>query len=195
MNRRTSTRATANSRRSLASRRWESCAEPCPGARSRWCWSGPPSIATNSWKTGAFAARIRCPSRFDRWSNADDSLESDETESLPRSQIASDFCRRVVGYRGLVEGQVRRNPRTAAERKVITRVEPEYPETLKRLYVGGVVRVEVVVTPNGAVQSTKLLGGNPILGQSAMKAVKQWRYAPAGSKEILAVKLEFDPHR
>jgi len=28
-----------------------------------------------------------------------------------------------------------------------------------------------------------------------MKAVKQWRYAPAGSKEVLAVKLEFDPHR
>jgi len=84
---------------------------------------------------------------------------------------------------------------SAAERKVITRVEPDYPETLKRLYVGGVVRIEVVVTPNGAVQSTKLLGGNPILGQSAMKAVKQWRYAPTGSKEILAVKLEFDPHR
>src|SRR6266568_8134911 len=82
-----------------------------------------------------------------------------------------------------------------AERKVITRVEPDYPETLKRLYIGGVVRVEVVVTPNGAVESAKLLGGNPILGQSAMKAVKQWRYAPAGSKEILAVKLEFDPHR
>ena len=84
---------------------------------------------------------------------------------------------------------------SAAERKVITRVEPDYPETLKRLYVGGVVRVEVVVTPNGAVESAKLLGGNPILGQSAMKAVKQWRYAPAGAKEILAVKLEFDPHR
>jgi len=84
---------------------------------------------------------------------------------------------------------------SAAERKVITRVEPDYPETLKRLYVGGVVRVEVVVTPNGAVESAKLLGGNPILGQSAMKAVKQWRYAPASSKEIVAVKLEFDPHR
>ncbi len=84
---------------------------------------------------------------------------------------------------------------SAAERKVITRVEPDYPETLKRLYVGGVVRVEVVVTPNGAVESAKLLGGNPILGQSAMKAVKLWRYAPAVSKEILDVKLEFDPHR
>ena len=87
-----------------------------------------------------------------------------------------------------------RNQR-AAERKVITRVEPDYPETLKRLYVGGVVRIEAVVTPNGTVESTKLLGGNPILGQSAMKAVKRWRYVPASSKEILAVKLEFDPHR
>ncbi len=83
----------------------------------------------------------------------------------------------------------------AVERKVVTRVEAEYPETLKRLYIGGVVRVEVVVGPNGAVQTTELLGGNPILGQSAMKAIKQWKYAPAGAKEKLVVQLEFDPHR
>jgi TonB family protein len=81
------------------------------------------------------------------------------------------------------------------ERKLITRVEPEYPDTLKRLYIGGVVRVEVEVEPNGVVKSTKLLGGSPILGQSSMKAIKQWRYAPAGSEETLTVKLEFDPHR
>lgn len=83
---------------------------------------------------------------------------------------------------------------SSSERKVITRVEPEYPDALKRLYIGGVVRVEVVVAPNGAVKSTKLLGGSPILGQSTMKAVKQWRYA-SGAEETLTVKLEFDPHR
>jgi TonB family protein len=82
-----------------------------------------------------------------------------------------------------------------AERKIVTRVEAEYPETLKRLYIGGVVRVEVVVGPSGAVQTTELLGGNPILGQSAMKAIKQWKYAPAGAKEKLVVQMEFDPHR
>jgi TonB family protein len=83
----------------------------------------------------------------------------------------------------------------SSDRKVLTRVEPEYPDALKRLYIGGVVRLEVVVAPNGAVKSTKLLGGSPILGQSTMKAVKQWKYAPAASDEILTVKLEFDPHR
>jgi TonB family protein len=84
---------------------------------------------------------------------------------------------------------------SSSERKLITRVEPEYPETLKRLYIGGVVRVEVEVEPNGVVKSTKLLGGSPILGQSTMKAIKQWRYAPAPSEETLTVKIEFDSHR
>jgi TonB family protein len=84
---------------------------------------------------------------------------------------------------------------TTRERKLITRVEPEYPDTLKRLYIGGVVRVEIEVEPNGVVKSTKLLGGSPILGQSTMKAIKQWKYAPAASQETLTVKFEFDPHR
>ena len=83
----------------------------------------------------------------------------------------------------------------SSDRKLITRVEPEYPDALKRLYIGGVVRVEVLVAPNGIVKSTKLLGGSPILGQSTMKALKHWRYAPAAAEETLTVKLEFDPHR
>ena len=81
------------------------------------------------------------------------------------------------------------------ERKVVTRVEPEYPETLKRLYIGGVVRVEAEVAANGTVEKTELLGGNPILGQSAIRAIRQWKYAPANTKEKLVVKLTFDPHR
>jgi TonB family protein len=80
-------------------------------------------------------------------------------------------------------------------RKIVTRVEPEYPETLKRLYIGGIVRIKVTVNPSGKVETTELLGGNPILGQSAVRAVKQWRYAQAPSKESVTVQLEFDPHR
>lgn len=82
-----------------------------------------------------------------------------------------------------------------SERKVIARVEPEYPDALKKLYIGGVVRVEVDVTPSGVVKNVTLLGGNPILGQSTMKAVKMWRYSPAIAEEKLTVKLEFDPHK
>jgi len=80
------------------------------------------------------------------------------------------------------------------ERKVIIRVAPDYPQTLKRLYIGGVVRVEILIAPSGLVEKITLLGGNPVLGQSAMKAVKRWRYAPARSPETRTVSLEFDPH-
>lgn len=82
-----------------------------------------------------------------------------------------------------------------SDRKVISRVEPEYPDQLKKLYIGGVVRVEVQVAPNGTVRNVKLLGGNPILGQSTMKAVKTWKYAPTGADETITVKWEFDPHK
>ena len=81
------------------------------------------------------------------------------------------------------------------ERKIITRVAPEYPEALKQYFIGGVVHVQAVVAPNGTVERTQLLGGNPVLGQAAMKAIKQWKYASAVSREELDVWVEFDPHR
>jgi TonB family protein len=83
----------------------------------------------------------------------------------------------------------------ASDRKVITRVEPKYPPTLERLYIGGVVRLQVDVAANGTVESAQLLGGNPILGQAAIAAVKQWKYAPAKTKTRTVERLEFDPHR
>ena len=82
---------------------------------------------------------------------------------------------------------------TAKARKVITRIAPEYPEPLRRQYIGGVVHIRAAVAPNGAVESTELLGGNPILGQAAMKAVKQWKYAHADSREELEIWVEFNP--
>ena len=83
----------------------------------------------------------------------------------------------------------------AGDRKVIARVEPKYPPTLERLYIGGVVRLQVDVAANGTVESAQLLGGNPILGQAAIAAVKQWKYAPAKTKTRTVERLEFDPHR
>jgi TonB family protein len=83
----------------------------------------------------------------------------------------------------------------AGERKVLTRVEPKYPPTLERMFIGGVVRLQVDIAGNGTVEKAQLLGGNPILGQAAIAAVKQWKYAPANHKTQQVERLEFDPHR
>jgi hypothetical protein len=50
-----------------------------------------------------------------------------------------------------------------AQRRLITRVEPEYPETLKRLSIGGIVRLQVTIAAKANVENVVLLGGNPIL--------------------------------
>jgi TonB family protein len=81
------------------------------------------------------------------------------------------------------------------QRRLIIRVEPEYPETLKRLNIGGLVRLRVTISAKGNVEDAELLGGNPILGESAISAVKQWVYASSHSPTIAEVSISFDSHR
>ncbi|HUD66064.1 MAG TPA: energy transducer TonB [Candidatus Sulfotelmatobacter sp.] len=58
----------------------------------------------------------------------------------------------------------------SAERRLLTRVEPEYPETLQQLQIGGTVRLAVTISPRGTVEKVALLGGNPILAEAASKS-------------------------
>jgi len=83
---------------------------------------------------------------------------------------------------------------SGAERKLITRVEPDYPETLKRLNIGGTVRLRVSISAKGKVEDVELLGGNPILGESATFAVKKWVYAAGRSRTIAEVSISFGGH-
>jgi len=80
------------------------------------------------------------------------------------------------------------------ERRLLTRVEPEYPETLLKLRIGGTVRLEVTVSAKGAVESVTVLGGNPILGEAAAKAAKQWVYSPWPTQTHIEVAIPFEPH-
>ena len=76
-------------------------------------------------------------------------------------------------------------------RDLIKRVEPEYPETLKRLSIGGIVRLRVLVSARGSVDDVRVLGGNPILGEAAEIAVRQWVYAAGKSRTVEEVSVPF----
>jgi len=82
---------------------------------------------------------------------------------------------------------------TGPERKLVTRIPPEYPETLQRLQIVGTVRLAVTISPKGSVEVVELLGGNPILGESAIRAVRQWVYAPGPSRTTVEVTIPFPP--
>ena len=79
-------------------------------------------------------------------------------------------------------------------RKAKTRVAPMYPELAKRMSIAGVVKVEVVVAPNGSVKSTKVVGGHPLLVNAAVDAVKKWRFESASEETTGVVEFKFDPN-
>ncbi|HVO57552.1 MAG TPA: energy transducer TonB [Dongiaceae bacterium] len=79
------------------------------------------------------------------------------------------------------------------ERKVVKRVQPEYPMVLRSKGIGGTVKLEVTVTAGGTVKAVQVLGGNAILAESAQHAVRQWVFA-AGERETKnTVVIEFNP--
>jgi TonB family protein len=78
-------------------------------------------------------------------------------------------------------------------RKLISRVEPEYPVILLGNHIGGTVRVKVAIASNGKVENARLLGGNPVLGEAAIAAVMKWVYTPGHSPTQTEVSIVFDP--
>ena len=70
---------------------------------------------------------------------------------------------------------------TDAGRKVLRKVSPTYPEIAKQLQLSGTVKVIAVVAADGSVKKVEPMGGSPLLVQTAINAVLQWKYAPVAN--------------
>lgn len=79
-------------------------------------------------------------------------------------------------------------------RKVVKKIPVAYPSILKSKGIGGTVRLKVFVKPDGTVRDSEVLGGNPILAESAQKSVAQWKFSPASSETAIELSVTFDPH-
>jgi TonB family protein len=80
-------------------------------------------------------------------------------------------------------------------RKLIYRENPGYPLTLREAHIGGVVRLEILISAKGTVDQISPLGGNPVLVEAASNAVKKWKYAPSDAESKTEVEFTFDPRR
>jgi TonB family protein len=78
-------------------------------------------------------------------------------------------------------------------RKPKTRVAPVYPDVARRMGVYGIVKLSVVVAPNGTVKSSKVIGGHPVLVNAAMDAMKQWKFESAPTESSGIVEFKFQP--
>jgi TonB family protein len=76
------------------------------------------------------------------------------------------------------------------KRKVKTRVNPEYSQLARQMKATGKVKIEVTISPDGRVTSTRTVGGSPLLVASCLEALKKYRFEPA-PKETTEI-IEFD---
>jgi TonB family protein len=80
-----------------------------------------------------------------------------------------------------------------ATRKILKKVPVQYPQVLKMKGIGGTVRLKVFVKPDGTVKDTEVLGGNPILAESAQRSVSQWKFSTGNLETAIEVSVVFDP--
>ena len=72
------------------------------------------------------------------------------------------------------------------ERKILQHEDPEYPSVAAKLALHGTVKLRISVTSQGDVRKVEYIGGHPLLAESAVRAVKNWKFE-ANSKETTEI--------
>jgi len=80
-------------------------------------------------------------------------------------------------------------------RKLLNKIEPDYPALLRERNIGGTVKLKATVRADGTVRDVQIEGGNPTLAESAIRAVKLWRYSPGDRETVEDVAITFTPHK
>jgi len=83
-------------------------------------------------------------------------------------------------------------PVEAVKRKVKSKVVPVYPPLARQLNITGRVKIEATISAEGKVTNTKIVGGSPVLVDSAVEALKKWRFEPAPKDTTEVIEFEFN---
>jgi TonB family protein len=76
-------------------------------------------------------------------------------------------------------------------RKIVHREEAEYPEIAVKNNIHGTVKLKIWIGADGSVRRLDYIGGHPLLAESALKAVKNWKYEPASGESTSQVEIKF----
>ena len=65
------------------------------------------------------------------------------------------------------------------------------PDLARSMGIAGVVRLEAVISSDGSVKAVAVKGGDPVLAQAAVNAVRKWRWEPAPHESRQLVEVKF----
>jgi protein TonB len=63
--------------------------------------------------------------------------------------------------------------------QLLKSVAPVYPPLARAQRISGNVQIDALIDASGNVATVKVISGPPVLHNSALEAVKQWKYSPA----------------
>jgi TonB family protein len=75
------------------------------------------------------------------------------------------------------ESGLRVSPETM-EKRIVTKVDPAYPEAARKAGIEGLVVLDAVIAPDGTVKSLRPVSGPALLVRSATDAVQSWKFEP-----------------
>lgn len=76
------------------------------------------------------------------------------------------------------DGRPMRVTSVVLQGKAIERRTPVYPPLAKQIHLQGDVSVEVIISPDGRVESARVVSGHPMFAQFAREAALGWRFEP-----------------
>ena len=80
-----------------------------------------------------------------------------------------------------------------SSRKILVQTPPVYPTLARSMNIRGTVKLQAQVAPNGMVKKVDVMGGHPLLTQSAVTAVGHWKFEPAPRDTKELIEIKFDP--
>ena len=69
-------------------------------------------------------------------------------------------------------------PANVTAASIVTQTMPEYPEKARAGRIQGEVVLHAIIDKEGKISEVQVLSGDDVLAQSALEAVRQWRYKP-----------------
>ena len=77
-------------------------------------------------------------------------------------------------------------------RKILVQTSPVYPTLARSMNIHGTVKLQAEVAPNGTVKKVDIVGGHPLLTQSAVTAVGHWKFEPGPKETKESIEIKFE---
>jgi len=99
----------------------------------------------------------------------------------------------VLLFAATFSSQTEAQEPSGGSRKILVQTPAVYPTLARSMNIRGTVKLQAQVEANGTVKKIDVLGGHPLLTQSAVTAVGHWKFEPGPKETKESIEIKFDP--